>query len=555
MPPQITGPASVTAPLLKYIEDASDSDEYDHHHSDHDEDLHLEFGERSLDAESISQDELSLANGTYGQPPPFTVQEEDLPSSSGSDEGRDYFADLHQGNREMESSLPTRHDEVHNRDTDLHDQQAVDAVGTEEDTAPHANDIPEEHAPPAEIVHEERSVPAPVINDESHPPATAGHEESPLVNDDTELHDIPELEDVLPVENEIHETPAAVEESSGPVPGDPHTDVILGDVPASHEEPHAPEIPTDHPTSHNEEPHKDSEAPAAPIDDPVEPPLFVERSMSLPVAGSQESATAHEDLAQSDGPLPDVQESAHQARTLGNAISLPAGSNPIHPLIIPPKTADQGPLSPDTDLGYTTTPDHERRGVARRFFAAERYNSITSMSGDESELAIPVKVLSTKEKLSNLEALCNSMHSPSSGEMSNRRPADVSILRATTDEQVTHVSDKLRGYIEDSPSKKFQPDAPQLQITPPSTKVVLNAPPSKSAILASALGRPSIRPVASSARTFAAQYSSSEESSEEQIELDSDPEGDDGSESESDFETHPAGVRLKPPPKPPQPVA
>lgn len=556
MPPQITGPASVTAPLLKYFEDASDSDEYDHHHSDHDEDMHLEFGERSLDAESVSQDELSLANGTYGQPPPFTVQEEDLPSSSGSDEGRHYFADLHQGNREMESSLPTGHDEVHNRDIDLHDQQAVDAVRTHEDSAPHAHHVPKEHPPSADTLLEEHSVSAGPAHEESHPPATPAQEESPQVNEDIELHDIPELEDVLPVENELREGPAAAEESSGSAPADIHTSVILGGVPASHEEPDASEVPTDHATD-SEGHHKASEVPADPTDVLVEPHHFAERSMSLPVAGSLatteslESATAYEDLTQLDRPLPDVQEPAHQSRALGNAISLPSGSNPIHPLIIPPKTADQGPLSPDTDLGYATTPDHDRRGVAGRFFAAERHNSITSMSGDESELALPVKQLSTKEKLSNLEALSNSMPSPSSGEMSGRRPADVSILRATTDEQVTHVSDKLRGFVEDSPSKKFQPDAPQLQITPPSTKVVLNPPLSKSAILASALGRPSIRPVTSSARTFAAQYSSSDDSSDdEQIELDSDPEAD-GSESESDFETQPAGMRLKPPPKPP----
>lgn len=564
MPPQITGPASVTDPLLKYIDDASDSDEYDHHHSDHDEDMHLEFGERSLDAESISQDELSLANGTYGQPPPFTVQEEDLPSSSGSDEGRHYFADLHQGDGEMESPLPTRHDEAHDRDIDLHDQQAVDAVGTHGDTATHVDDVPEELTPPVEIPHEDHSVPAQAINDESHPPETPAHEDMPQVNDDTELHDIPELEDVIPVENEIHEPPAAVEEDSGAVPGDPHTDVILGDVPSSHEEPHEesheephePEVATDHPPTDDEEPHKEPETPAAPTDVHLEPHHFVERSMSLPVAGSLataesiESATAHEDHAQLDRPLPEFSEPVNQTRTLGNAISLPAGSNPIQPLIIPLKTADQGPRSPDTDLGYATTPDHERRGLAGRFFAAERYNSITSMSGDESEFAEPE--LSTKEKLvSKLEVLCNSMPSPSNcGELSNRRPADVSILRATTDEQVTHVSDKLRGYIGDSPSKKFQPDAPQLQITPPSTKVTLNGPPSKSAILASALGRPSIRPVASTTRKYA-QYKSSEDSSEDETDLDSDPEGGGGSESESDFESHSAGVRLKPPPKPP----
>jgi hypothetical protein len=289
----------------------------------------------------------------------------------------------------------------------------------------------------------------------------------------------------------------------------------------------------------------------------LEPHHFVERLMSLPVAGSLataesiESATADEDLAQLDGSLPDFPEPVNQTRTLGNAISLPADSKPIPPIIIPPKTADQGPRSPDTDLGYATTPDHERRGLAGRFFAAERYNSITSMSGDESEFAEPE--LSTKEKLvSKLEVLCNSMPSPSTcGELSNRRPADVSILRATTDEQVTHVSDKLRGYRGDSPSKKFQPDAPQLQITPPSTKVTLNGPPSKSAILASALGRPSIRPVASSTRKYAAQSKSSDSSEDEETDLDSDPEGGGGSESESDFESRPVGRRLKPPPKPP----
>lgn len=570
MPPQITGPASVTAPLLKYsFEDASDSDDYDHHHSDHDEDMHLEFGERSLDAESISQDELSMANGTYGHPPPFTVQEEDLPSSSGSEEGRHYFAGLQQENREMESSLPTSHDEVHSRGIDLHDHQPVDAVETVQDSAPHANDVPTEHSSTAHILHEDSSIPPPMVNEESHPPSTAdAHEESPQVNEDVELQDIPELEDVVPVENEIREVPTVEEQSLESVPADDlHTGVGLADVPASHEEPVASEVPVDHATN-IEEVHKDLEVPAASIDVPEETHHVVERSMSLPVAGSLataeslESAPDHEDSTPLDTPLPDFPDPAHQTRTLGNAISLPAASNPIHPLVIPPKTVEQGPLSPDTDLGYATTPDHEKRGAAERFFAAERYNSVTSMSGDESELSVPGKQLSTKEKLSNLEVLCNSMPSPSSNESSGRRPVDVAILRATTDEQVTHVSDRLKGFIEDSPSKKFQPDAPQLQITPPSTKVQLNAPPSKSAILASALGRPSIRPVASSARTFAAHYASSSDSSgDEQIELDdSDPEPA-GSGSDSEFESQPAGKTFKPPPKlparirtPPHPV-
>lgn len=569
MPPLITGPASITAPHFRSFEDDIDSDdEYDHQHSDHDEHMNLEVGERSLDVESLSQDELPVINGTSDQPPPFTVQEEDLPSSSDSDEEHSYFADWHQGNRATESSLPTMHGGFHNRKTDLHKQQPVGTVGGHEVSALITQDASEEHSPSADILDEKRAMPAPKIDQETHPPPTAGHEESLRLNKDIEVHDIPELEDGPPVNKDNHEIPVAVEESStwrelaaGPVHGDHlDTDVEPGDVPGSHGKPDVSKFPIDHATD-SKELCNEPEAPAGHKDVSVEQHHSVERSMSLPVLGSVAAAdsveldTAHEDLTQLDKSLPDnVPELAHQSYALANAISLPAGRNSIQPIIIPPKTVDPGPLSPDTDLGYATTPDTERRGAAARFFSTERYNSITSISGDESELALPAKQLSTRERLSNLEALSNSMPSPASGEK-RFLPADqVAILRANTDEQVTHVSDKLKGYIEDSPSKKFQHDAPQLQITPPSTKIALNTLPSKSAILASSLGRPSIRPSVSSSRTYGgARYSSSDESSEdEQIDLDSDVEVD-GSDSDSNFEI--VGTsgksRLKPPPKPP----
>ncbi|KAG0591452.1 hypothetical protein KC19_1G177100 [Ceratodon purpureus] len=563
MPPLITGPASVTAPLFRSFEDDIDSDDkYDHHHSDHDEHMHLEVGERSLDADSLSQDKLPVTNGTYDQPSPFTVQEEDLPSSSDSDEECRYLTDWHQGDRATESSLSTMYGEVHNCDTDLHEQQPAGALESHEISAPHSKDVFEERSPSADILDEERPIPAQKIDLDSHPLPTAGHEESLVLNKDVEVHDIPELEDDLLVEKERPETPVAAGESSTwrEFVAESHsgdhfdTDVEPGDVPASH----VLEVPTDHATT-SKELHNEPEVPSALKDVSVEPHHSIDRSMSLPVVGSlaaaytADLATAHEDLTQSDKSLPDdVQEPAQQSYALSSAISLPVGRSSMQPISIPPKTPNQGPLSPDTDLGYATSPDHERRGAAR-FFSAERFNSITSFSGDESELALPAKQLSTKEKLSNIEALCNSMPSPASGE---RRcfPADqVAILRATTDEQVTHVTGKLKDFM-DSSSKKFQPDAPQLQITPPSTKIVLNAPPSKSAILASALGRPSIRPVVSSSRTYGgARFSSSEESSEdEQIDLDSDIEAD-GTDSNSDFEiVEPTGKsRIKAPPKPP----
>lgn len=567
MPPLITGPASVTAPLFRSFEDDMESDdEYDHHHGDHDEHMHLEVGERSLDAESISQDELPVTGGTYDQPPPFTVQEEDLPSSSDSDEERSYFANL---NRAKESPLPAMHDGVDNRDSDSHKQLSAGARGSHEFSAPHSKDVSEEHSPSAGVLHEERSIPAPKIDQASHPPPIAAHEESMQLNKDTEQHNVPELEDVLLAEKRSPEIPVEVEESptwrefladsmrSG------RFDTVLGpgdDVPVNHGKSDVSEVTTDRAID-SQELRSEQEVPAVSRAVSVEPHHSVERSMSLPVLGSlattdsAELDKGHEDLTQLDKSLPDeIQEPAHQSYSLGNAISLPAVKNASPPIIIPPKTADPGPLSPDTDLGYATTPDHERRGLAARFFSAERYDSITSMSADESEVALPK--LSTLDKLSNLEALCNSMprDSPASGEKKPLTAEQVAPLRASTNEQVTHVTDKLKDYIEDSPSKKFQPDAPQLQITPPSSKVVLNGPPSKSTILASTLGRPSIRPVVSSSRTYGgARYSSSEESSEdEQIDLDSDVEVD-GTDSESDLEIvqSTGKSRLKAPPKPP----
>lgn len=557
MPPLVTGSASMTAPMFRSFDDDIDTDdEYDNHHSDHDEHMHLEVGERSLDADSLSQDELPVTNGTYDQPPPFTVQEEDLPSSSDSDEERSYFPDWHQGNRATESTLSAMHGTVPNLDMDLNEEYSRGALGSHEVSTPHFKDVSEEHSPSADIVHEERPISAPKIDQESHPPVIAGHQESLQLNKGIESHDMPELEDV---EKGSREIPVAVGEGSSwresVAESMPHdhldTDVVPGHVPASHGQSDASEAPTDHGTD-----SKEPEVLAGPKDVSVEPHRFVERSMSLPVLGSLaitdpvELPAVHEDHTQLDEPLPDdVQEQVHESYVLSNAISLPARSS-IQPIVILPMTADPGPRSPDTDLGYATTPDHERRGVPARFFSTERYNSITSISGDESELALPAKQVSTKEKLSNLEALCNSMPSPASGEK-RCLPVD---LRANTDEQVTHIAGKLKGYIGDSPSKKFQPDAPQLQITPPSSKVLLNTPPSKSAALASALGRPSIRPVVSSSRTYGGvQYSSSEESSEdEQIDLDSDVEAD-GTDSESDIEIVQSSgkSRLKPPPKPP----
>lgn len=228
----------------------------------------------------------------------------------------------------------------------------------------------------------------------------------------------------------------------------------------------------------------------------------------------------------------------HSTGVLNHSISSPGATKPLDPIIIPRSSADQGPVSPDTDFGYATTPDHERRGLAaRRFLAPEQYDSVTSISGDELEHGPPVRQLSTKEKIEQkLEALSNSMPRDATP-----GPADVSMLGATTDEQVTHVADKMKSFVKDSPSKTFHPDAPELQIKPPSTKVPLNASPSKPAISASALPR---RPIRSS--RYSSTLDSSEDSSDddEQIDLDSDI------DSQTDSEVEIAQTRFKPPPKP-----
>lgn len=548
MPPLVNGPAEVTAPLYDSFEDDMDTsdDEYGHYHARHDEDMHLEVGERSSDPEHISREELPAANATRDHLLPFTVIEEDLPSSSDSDEELILFTGFYHRNGAMEPPVPIIHDVVHDRDMNLHDQQTAHVTGTHAEIAPHDDDDAEEHAPPAEL--EALPVPAPNTHHEDHPLPAAAHEKTSLPSGDVELHDIPELEDILPVEGNSRELPPTVAESTESIPRDLHVaDKGVGEFPAGHNEPDISNVPKDHVTI-SEEFYAKSEAHVLNADASVEPPHFVERSLSLPVMGSLadtgsiESAPAHEDLPPLDEPLPDkFQEPANSSVALNHAISLPAAMKPIHPIVIPPKTLDEGPRSPDTDLGYATTPDHERRGLARRgFFAPERYNSITSASGDELEHGPPVKQLSTKEKIEQkLEALCNSIPRDSTS-----RSADISLLRATTDEQVIHVADKMKSFVEDSPSRKFQPDAPQLKITPPSTKVPLNASLSKSAILISALGRPSIR----TSRYASAGESSESSDGDEQIDLDSDV----GSETDSDVEITgygKPGTRLKAPPR------
>ncbi|XP_024378225.1 uncharacterized protein [Physcomitrium patens] len=547
MPPLVTGPAEVTGPLYKSFEDDMDTsdEEFDHHHFHHDEDMYLEVGERPSDSRFISRGEKPAANGTYNHPPPFTVQEDVLPSSSDSDEDGILFTSLHHRIGALEPSFRKTDGEVHNRDINVHDQQSAHPTGTRVERASHHDNVPEGHSPPVKIRHEEKSVPAPKNHSENYSYSSAAHKASSLSEGGVEWHEMPELEDIQPAGKKTREFSSKVADSSEFTPSNLHvTGGRSRGVSVNHKEPDAADVSRDHATV-NERFRHGSAVPADLTDVSGDPPHFAERSMSLPGlggladTGSVESAPAHEDPPSLDESLPDkVQEPVHSTGVLNHSISSPGATKPLDPIIIPRSSADQGPVSPDTDFGYATTPDHERRGLAaRRFLAPEQYDSVTSISGDELEHGPPVRQLSTKEKIEQkLEALSNSMPRDATP-----GPADVSMLGATTDEQVTHVADKMKSFVKDSPSKTFHPDAPELQIKPPSTKVPLNASPSKPAISASALPR---RPIRSS--RYSSTLDSSEDSSDddEQIDLDSDI------DSQTDSEVEIAQTRFKPPPKP-----
>jgi hypothetical protein len=456
MPPLITGPASLTAPLFKSLEDDDDmyyssDDEYDHHHSDHE---HLEVGESTV---LIPHDHVPVENGIHDQAPVENL----VPSLV---------------DEPMDSSLPSTH-------------EGSPSPGDDEGHLPST---------------EERSVPVP----ETH------HQNQ------EEVHDIPELEeDVLPVDTQSREINPAEGLAAESLPDEAvlpdsapthdHVGDVLPDSAPTHD--HVGDVLPDSAPTHD---HVGDVLPdSAPTHDHVGealssvpgevPPYVVERSMSLPVHGSSEDTESHEELPPLDTALPE-----EPSASLSHSISLPAALHPIRPIILPPKTTDQGPASPDTDLGTATTFEAPDEG----------HNSV---SEDE-----PSKQLSTKEKLLKIEALSSSMP-------------------ATEDEaeQVAHVTGKMKSFVEDA--KKFQPDAPQLQITPPSSKVVFAPSPGKPTVVVAGAG-PTIRPPPSS--RFPSQYSSddSEEAGDEETDLeDSDVEVV-GEDSDSDLDL-PAGLKAPPP--------
>ncbi|XP_024397149.1 uncharacterized protein [Physcomitrium patens] len=539
MPPLITGPASITAPLFKSLEDDMYSDdEDDHHHCDHDDHMHLEVGEveevgeRSLDGDFVPQEELLVANGIHDHPPASSVQSEErsLLSSGESDKGSSSIAAIHQENGTTEAFLPSLLDETLSRDIDeslVIASTPIAAEAAEENTASPANHVSEDHSISTETVDEKRTIPA------------EAHCESSQPKEDMELSDVPELEDISLLENTENAELHAISSE---------------DVTASHEKLVAFEASTT-PAVDIEEPEvpadsQNSEVLAAPTDVAVEPSHVVQRSLSLPVRGSladhesEEQAPAHEVLPPLDEPPEEV-----PSRHLTHAISLPAALNPIRPIILPPKTTDHGPLSPDTELGTVTTLwDHERPSITNRGVSADQQPD--SIVSEEIEHAAhePEKQLSTKEKVLNLEALCESISA--AGETKARSAEVTNLLKATTEEQLTHVAEKMKSFMEDSsPLKKFQPDAPQLQITPPSTKVPLTSSPSKTPT-PSPGPTPSIRPPLSATRTFSSRYDlfSSEESGDEEIDLDSDVDVV-GSDSDSDSEM--TIIKSKAPPKVP----
>lgn len=486
MPPLITGPASITAPLFKSLADDMDmsDDEDDHHHSDHE---HLEVGESTVDVADEPVENLA----------------------SPSDEGRSVASPERLQQQEIrapESSLAstTHADPVHS---------------PHEVSAPPANDAPEARQLPSA---EGQSTPALEILPESYSQGVSSQSNE-------ELHDVPELEDVLPEEDESREFEIPAGTSAAALP-----DEVLHDI-----GPAASEAPTE----------LTSEVFPAPPDCSVElPPHVVERSVSLPVhgsladAGSHESASPHQGLPPLNTSVPE--EPPPPAVSLSHAISLPAALTPTQPIIPPPKPTDQEPLSSNTDLGTVTTLDHGKEA----FNPAERFNSSVVVSEDEPDC----RQVSTKAKLLNIEALCDAIPpTPPAGECSTPAPPpEVNhALPATTEEQVAHVAEKMKKIVEDSPSKKvFQPDAPQLQITPPSTKVVLTPFPAKPSVGA---GRATLlRPPS---KSFISRYSSSEdESGDEEIDLDSDVEVV-GEDSDSDLDLPPPvkpATVLQPPPKP-----
>jgi hypothetical protein len=202
--------------------------------------------------------------------------------------------------------------------------------------------------------------------------------------------------------------------------------------------------------------------------------------MSLPAHGT------HTDTEISHKELPPLDENAPHALT--HAISLPVTST-SHSIILPPETTNPGPSSPETELGTVTF-------VEAPAATSEEDLHHQSLTNDTIEAPVPEPEITPEEEIK-------------------------------AEEEITHVV--------------FHPDAPQLQITPPSTKVVLSPSPVKYSASSGQAG-PS---------RFISRFSSSDdESADEEIDLDSDVEVV-GEDSDSDVEVPPL-VKLKAPPKPDQ---
>ena len=503
MPPLLTGPVEINGAEMDFVDDFDSDDEFDLQECHHDEDLYSEVGESALVPFSASHEEQSALVEGEEQPPDVSYEIYD----------DNFFppADIHEGR-----------------------------------SVPYIERQPERHLPP------------PLSYMQSMPPNELNKEQSYP----SEHQDIPDLEEVAPFASGFHESPAAAEEFF-PSSNDIYQEVAREDEHSTgRHQPNMAETTAEH-TVHTQEPRTTPEPEVH-----IEHFEAVERTDPLPIPDLEDAPDSHEVPAAAETTIEEYYAPLESERSLppvgiheplailDRSISLPATlPKDLHDhhtidAIVPPKVEGHEPFSDsDTDIEDDLTPERLRQqSFANIFLSGSHNNSVNSVSGDDldSPHAEQAQRLSTTEKLPAIEAPANTIRAPPIPDSKLGQPPVVKAQRPTTEDEVSLVSNRVKGFVETGSTRRFQPDAPQLVITPPSGKPSMSPPPNKP----STLPPSKTSPILPAARRRNGAYSSSDESSgDEQIDLDSDVEIDSDSDVEGSIPVVRPGMKLRPPPK------
>lgn len=497
MPLQLTGPVEIDGAPMDFDDDFDTDDELDHHECHHDEDLYPEVGESALVPYSASHEGQSALVERGEQPQAVSYEVYD------------------------DNFLPP---------AEIHEERPV----------PHTERQAERHPPP--VLHYMQSIPFNELNKEpSDPP---------------EHQDIPDLEDVAPFTSGFYEPPAAAE-GFFPSFNETYHEVAREDEhSAGMRQPDMAETSAEL-AVHTQEPHATPER-----DVHSEHFEAVQRTDPLPIPDLEDAPDSHEvpaaeyyashESGQSLPPLEIHEPLALLDRSVSLPATLPKDLHDHHEVdaIVPPKVEDHEPFSDsETDIEDDLTPERLRQqSFANIFLGGSQNNSANSVSGDDldSPHAEQVQRLSTIEKLPAIEAPANTIRASPIPDSKLGQPPVVKALRPTTEDEVSLVSNRVNGFVETGFARRFQPDAPQLVITPPSGKPSMSPPPIKPSILPQS----KMSPILPAARRRNGAYSSSDESSgDEQIDLDSDVEIDSDSDVEGSIPVMRPGMKLRPPPK------